>query len=157
MTILYKIVSQTASFEISLVRPSVCPSVGLSVCLPVYPSIHLSLSFLKNKPLVFPDIVHDDSWSWYLVIDGASIWKKNGDLNFGLNQAKNEVFCYLIEFESYIFLEIAYNDSSWQCLMSSRDKTHENVLGYQIQVLKYDFHYFFQVWLNSFSLSCIGW
>ena len=47
-------VSRTASYEISLVRLSArCPSVR--------PSVRPSLSFLKIGPLVFSDIVHDDS------------------------------------------------------------------------------------------------
>ena len=46
-------VSQTASYEITLVRQSVC----VSACPPVCPS----LSFLKIGSLVFSDIVHDYS------------------------------------------------------------------------------------------------
>ena len=33
----------------------------------------------------------------------------------GLNQDHNEVFCHLVEFGSYVFLEIAYNDNLRQC------------------------------------------
>ena len=40
---------------------SVSPSVRLSVRPSIRPSVHLSLSFLKIEPLVFSDIVHDDS------------------------------------------------------------------------------------------------
>ena len=47
----------------------------------------------------------------------------------GLNPTQNEVFCHFLEFESYDFSEIAYNDSLRQCLTSSRDKTHEKNLG----------------------------
>ena len=43
----------------------------------------------------------------------------------GLNQAQNKVFRHFLEFGSYVFLEIAYNDSLRQCLTSSRGKTHE--------------------------------
>ena len=56
-------VGRTASYE-----NHSCPSVCLSV--------RLSLSFLKIGSLVFSDIVHNDSWSWYLVTDGARFLKK---------------------------------------------------------------------------------
>ena len=45
--------------------------------------------------------------------------------SMGLNQAQNEVFRHLLEFGSYVFLEIAYNDSLRQCLKSKRGKTHK--------------------------------
>ena len=44
---------------------------------PVGLSDRPSLSFLKIGPLVFSDIVHDDSWPWYLVTDRARFLKKN--------------------------------------------------------------------------------
>ena len=44
------------------------PSVGLSG--------RPSLGFLKIGWLVFSDIVHEDSWPWYLVTDGARFKKK---------------------------------------------------------------------------------
>ena len=31
--------------------------------------------------------------------------------SMGLNQAQNEIFCHLLEFGSYVFHEIVYNDS----------------------------------------------
>ena len=50
------------------VRPSVCPW----------------LSFLKTGSLVFSDIVHDDSWQWYLVTSEARLLKKKyGGPNLG--------------------------------------------------------------------------
>ena len=54
--------------------------------------------------------------------------KEVGSPNLGptaLNQAQNKVSCRFIEFESYVFLENAYNDSLRQCLTSSRDKNQE--------------------------------
>ena len=51
---------------------SVRPSVR---CTSVCPS----LSFLKIGPLDFSDIVHDDSWPWYLVTDEAWFLKKKID------------------------------------------------------------------------------
>ena len=57
-------VSPTASYEITLIR--------LSVCL----SCRQSQSFLKIGSLFFSDIVHDDNWLRYLVTDGARFLKK---------------------------------------------------------------------------------
>ena len=42
----------------------------------------------------------------------------------GLNQAQIKVFHHFLEFGSYCFLEIEYDDSLRQCLTSSRDKSH---------------------------------
>ena len=54
-----------------------------------------SSSFLKIGSLIFSDIIHVDSWPWYLVIDVASFLKKYFDGPnlgpMGLNQAQNEV------------------------------------------------------------------
>ena len=58
-------VSRTACYEITLVH---LPSVSPSVCS--------SLRFLKIGSLVFSDIVHDDSWSWYLVTHEVRLLKK---------------------------------------------------------------------------------
>ena len=51
-----------------------------------------------------------------------------GGANLGpttLNQVQNEVFCDFLEFEWYVCLEIAYNDSLLQCLTTSGNKIHE--------------------------------
>ena len=56
---------------------SLCPSV----CLFVHPS----LNFLNIGSLVFSNIVHDNSWPWYLVT-GGDFWKKIWWPKFGLNQ-----------------------------------------------------------------------
>ena len=50
----------------------------------------------------------------------------------GLNQAQKEVFPHLHEFGSYVFLEIAYNDSLLQSLTSSRGKIHKKSFEAQI-------------------------
>ena len=52
--------------------------------------------------------------------------------SMGLIQAQNEVFRHLLEFGSYVFLEIVYNDSLGQCLTSSRVKIHEKKFEVQI-------------------------
>ena len=67
-------VSRTASFdEITLVSS-------------VHPSVCLSLSFLKIGSLDFSDILHDDSWPWYLLVTDKVVFlkkKKNGSPNLG--------------------------------------------------------------------------
>ena len=55
---------------------SVCLSIRLSICPSVRPSFRPSVSFLKIESLAFCDIIHDDSWSWYLVNYGARFLKK---------------------------------------------------------------------------------
>ena len=58
----------------------------------------------------------------------------NVGLNWGqavLNQAQNKVFCHLIEFGSYPFLEIACNNNLQQCLASSRGKVHEKKIFFE--------------------------
>ena len=74
-------ISRTASYEIIL--------AGRSVCLYVSPSVRSSLSFLVIGSLVFADIVHDDSWQWHLVTDGARFLKKNWQSKFGPNGPKS--------------------------------------------------------------------
>ena len=78
-------------------------------------SVRRSLRFLNIGSLVFSDIVHDDSWLWYLVSDEARFLRNIfGGLNLGptgVNQTQNEVFCHFLEFGSWVFLEIAYGDS----------------------------------------------
>ena len=75
-----------------------------SVCQSICPSLRPLLSYLKIRLLVFSDILHDDSWPWYLVTDEAGFSKKGfGGPNLdpmGLNQTQNE-------FRSYVFLQIA--------------------------------------------------
>ena len=113
-------------------------SPSVSVHLSVRPFVCLSLNFLKIGSLDFPDIVHNDSWSWYLLTYKARLLKKNGGpTKFGSNRHKsgqNAVFCHFLEFGSYVFFEIAYDDSPRQCLTSSGKKTHEKSLGVQIWV-----------------------
>ena len=55
-------VIQTASYEILLVRLSVCPS----------------LNFLKIGSIVFHGILHDDSFPWYLATEGGPEFGPNG-------------------------------------------------------------------------------
>ena len=122
-------VSRTASYEITLVHLSISLSLFLlsSVCPPVRPSVHLSVSnFVKIGSLVFSNILHDDSWPWYLVTDKD--WKEFGGPNLvptGQNQAQNEIFTHFLKFGLCAFLEIEYDDSFRQYLTSSRGKTHE--------------------------------
>ena len=92
-----------------------------SVCLSARPS----LNFLRIGLLIFPDTAHYDSWPWYLVTDEAIFLKKKNDGSIWVPQ--NEVFRHFPVFGSYVFLKIAYIDSLWQCLTSS--KTQEKNLG----------------------------
>ena len=97
------------------------------------------------------------------MIDESRFLKKNGGPNLGpmdLNHAQNEIFRHFLEFGSYVFLEIAYNDSLRQCLTSSRGKTR--VFGAQIWAKRAKlgpkisfFLPFSQVWFISFPSNCI--
>ena len=91
-------------------------------------------------------------------------YKKNGSPNLGrtgLNQAQNRVFHPFLEFQSYVFLEMEYDDSLPQCLTSSREKSHEknwdpnldqSGQNWSQNVLFFSFS---QVWFISFPLTCI--
>ena len=126
-------VSRTASYEITLVRLSVCVSVG--------PSFHPFVSNFFQYWIIaffclFSDILHDDSWPWYLVTDETIFLKnKNGGTSVGptcVNQAQSKVFPHFVEFGSYVFLETEYDDSLRQYLISIRSKIHEKTFGAQI-------------------------
>ena len=112
-------VSRTASYEITLVRLSICP---FSVCLSVCPS----LSFLKIGSLVFSDIVHDDSSPWYLVTDSQIFEKKLVAQIWAKIRPKSRVFLQFLKFGSLVFLEIAYSDNLQQCL-TCRGKIQEKI------------------------------
>ena len=61
--------------------------------------------------------------------------KKIGSSNLGptcLNQVQNEVFPHFLEFGSYVFFEIEYDDSLRQYLTSIRSKIHGKIFGIQI-------------------------
>ena len=113
-------------------------SQSVSVHLSVRPFVRLSLNFLKIGSLDFPDIVQIDSWLWNISTYKARILKKNDrSTEFGTNGHKlgqNVFLCHFLEFGSYVFFEIAYDDSPRQCLTSSGRKTHEKSLGVQIWV-----------------------
>ena len=61
------------------------------------------------------------------------------------------------------FLEIAYNDSLWQYLISSRIKISKKMLGPKFESNgpkwgpKLGFSLFFQAWFIGFLLNYIGW
>ena len=79
----------------------------------------------------------------------------------GLSQAQNQVFRHLLEFGSYFYYEIAYNDSLRQCLTSARGKISEKKLRPKFGSKepkpgqKLGFSPFCEVWLISFCLKCI--
>ena len=96
--------------------------------------------------------------------DETRFRKKIGGPNLspmGLNQAQNKVFPHFLEFGSYVFLEIEYDDSLREYLTSSRGKIHEKNLGRKFwsngpkSGPKLGFSPFSQVWF-SFLLNCIG-
>ena len=63
-----------------------CPSVYLSACL----SVRSSPNFLKIGSLVFYNIVHGDSWAWYLLTGEATfLKKKKWRPEFGRNEPKS--------------------------------------------------------------------
>ena len=136
-------------------------SVSLSVCVS-------TLTFLKIELFIFSDIVHDDSWPWYLVIEEARFLKKifrNLNLGLtGLNQVQNEVFRHFLEFELLVFLEIAYNYRLQQCLTSNLGQSHVKIFENQNLAPhepnwspKLGFSPFSEVWLFSFPWNCIQW
>ena len=60
-----------------------------SVCLSVLVSVRPSLNVFKIGSLVFSDIVHDDSWSWFVVTEEDRFFKKkNWRPKFGPNGSK---------------------------------------------------------------------
>ena len=61
------------------------PMKSLSVCLPIHPS----RNFFKIRSLVFTEIIHDDSWPWYIVTDEARSLEKNWRPEFGPNGPKS--------------------------------------------------------------------
>ena len=84
-------VSRTASYEITIVLLSVRPS----------------LSFLKIGSLVFSDILHDDSWPWYLVTDEARfLKKKNWQPEFEWKSGPKLVF---LPFSQVLFIGFSWN------------------------------------------------
>ena len=94
-----------------------------------------------------------------MINEARFLKRKFGDLNLGsmgLNLAQNEVFGYLHEFGSYVFLEIAYDDSLRQCLTSSRGKIHEKKkLGLILGFLPFPY---FLKFVSSFPLyRMIAW
>ena len=92
-----------------------CQSVLLSlcwfVCLSVCPSVTKSsqdwiISF-------FSDIVHGDSWPWYIVTDEARFLKKKKV--FGAKGPESSLklgfYCHLLKFDSLVSLAITCSDS----------------------------------------------
>ena len=131
------------------------------------PSVRPSLSFLKIESSVFSNIVHDDSWPWYIVTDEARFLKKKFGPKFGSKGSRSGPklgFSYFLKFGSLVFLEITYNDRLQQCLTSRRGKTHEKKNSEtkfgpktsQSQAHNCFFFLFFQVWFISFPLNYIG-
>ena len=73
------------------------PSVCLSVCRYV-------TKVLQDWIITFFNIVHDDSWSWYLVTDKAR--KKNWGPEFGSNGPKMRFFAIFLSSYHKFFLKL---------------------------------------------------
>ena len=105
------------------------PMKSLSfVCLS---SVHPSLTFLKIGSLVFSDIVHYDSWSWYLVTAEARFLKKkkiNRQPKFGPSGPKLGPNLGFLPFSQVCFISFPWNHLQ-QFITCSRGKTHKKFLG----------------------------
>ena len=102
-------------------RPSVRPSVTKF-------SRHWIISFFWYFAYWQLTMISSD---WRRQIFGKKIrWLKFGSNGSKKKQTQNEVFCHFIEFGSYVFPKITYNDSFWQCLASGTGKIYEkNIFG----------------------------
>ena len=116
-------VSQTASYEIFLiclfVFPSVYPSLHLSILPVVCPSVHLSVrpsitNFSQDWIITFSDIVHDDSWPWYLVVDKARFLKRKTGQNWA-KRAKSgpKLVWFFLSFSQVWFIIFPWNCIQW--------------------------------------------
>ena len=130
----------------------------LSVCLS---SVHPSLTFLKIGSLVFSDIVHYDSWPWYLVTAEARFLekkKKNWQSEFGPTGPKLGPNLGFLPFSQVWFISFLWNHLQ-QFITSSTGKTHKTFLGTKFGLESGPksgvFLPFSQVWLLSFPVNCI--
>ena len=100
---------------------------SVSICLRSMSSWVLKGGYAFPWNLYIKCIVHDDSWSWYLVTDKARFFWGGGigSPNLGQNRPPNKFFCYFLKFGSLVFFETAYNDSLQQCLTFSWGKIHK--------------------------------
>ena len=138
-------VSQTASYEIT----PVCPSV----CLSFHPSVtKFSQDWIISFFLILYMMITYHGFSWLAKPDFWKKKKKNGSQNLG----PKWVFCNFIEFGSYIFLEIAYSDSLQPFLTSTWGKTYDKNFSLKLGT-KLNFLPFSQVWFICFPLNCTGW
>ena len=86
-------------------------------------SVRPSLSFLKIGSLLSSDIVHDDSWPWYLMTD-SQISEKKISAKIGPETRYFAIFSSLVDYFSYKLYTMMRKG-----LNSSRDKTHEKKIG----------------------------
>ena len=98
---------------------------------------NLGPKFEPNRPKWAPKLDFlSFSQVWFISFPLNGTWRISNHYCFkklwkptALKQAQNEVFRDFIECGSYFFLEIEYDDSLRQCLISSRRKTYENFWG----------------------------
>ena len=100
------------------------------------PKTRFFCDFLKCCSLVFLEITCNDSLKQFLTSRSGKIHEKIFRRpNLGQKGPKlgaKMVFGHFLKFGSIVFLEIAYNDSLQQCIISSRGKTHEKNFWIQI-------------------------
>ena len=140
-------VSQTASYEIT----PVCPSV----CLSFHPSVtKFSQDWIISFFLILYMMIAYHGFSWLAKPD--FFWGGGEKKMAARIWVQNEFFCDFIEFGSYIFLEITYNDSLQPFLTSTWGKTYDKNFSLKLRT-KLNFLPFSQVWFICFPLNCTGW
>ena len=89
--------------------------------------------FLKFGSLVFLDIAYNDSLQQCITSSRGKTHQKNPYKNFWgpnlgqrcQNRPGTRFFFHFLKFGTFVFLEIAYNNSLQQCITSSRGKIHQ--------------------------------
>ena len=80
--------------------------------------------------LFFLEIAYEDSLQQCLTSSRGKTHEKHLEPKFGPKGPKSGLklvsFRHILKYGSLVFLEISYNDSLQQCILSSRVKIHEN-------------------------------
>ena len=135
-------VSWTASYEITLVRPSVRLS---------------DESDFKIGSLVLSDIVHDDSWPWYLVTNEARFLKKK--LAARIWRSKMRFLAILLSLDHTLSLKLQTMISLRQYLTSSTGNICKKIFSgpkFFSRVQNQVFFSFSQICINKFPWYCTG-
>ena len=144
-------VSRTASYEITLVCLSVCPSVRMSVTT-------FSQDWIISFFLILYMMIAMISSDWRSQIFGKKNWRPET----GPNEPKSGpklVFLPFSQVYSLVFLEITYNDSLQQSITwgKAHKKNWESKFGSKRAKIrpKISFSPFSQVWFISFPWNYI--